>query len=252
MTISRTGHIALSGMKESVRRLQVSSHNVANSLTNGFKASEIRSADMVAAGQGMGVNTLAIFHATDMGPFINTGRMTDVAISGRGYFVLQDSNGKTFYTRNGSFHKDSQGFLVNDEGLRVINADGNPIPAIPEGFSDVQIGNDGKIRAVDSSGNIVELGNDYTVGVALIQDEANLVEEGGTLYSLPPGSPNPELGVPGEGERGTLVSGFLEGSNVDISKEMVNQVMAKNAYEANLKVLEVSKEMTESLLEIKT
>ncbi len=252
MTISRTGHIALSGMKESVRRLQISSHNVANSLTNGFKASEVRSADMVASGQGMGVSTLAVLHSTGMGPLITTGRMTDVAISGKGFFVLQDSNGKTFYTRNGSFHKDVQGFLVNDEGLRVVNADGNPIPAIPEGFSDIQIGRDGRMRAVDNNGNIVELGDEYTVGVALIQDEANLVEEGGTLYSLPAGSSDPQIGVPGEGGRGMLVSGFLEGSNVDIGREMVNQVMAKNMYEANLKVLEVSNEMTESLLEIKT
>ncbi len=252
MAIYKAGLIAVSGMKEAAKRLEISSHNIANASTNGFKATEMRSADVVSNNQGAGVGTLAVYHSTEFGPLISTGRTTNVAISGNGYFVVQDENGRLYYTRNGSFHKNAQGYLVNDSGYRVVNAAGVPIPQIPDNYTQLQIGSDGKIWAIDGDGRLVELGPDYTIGIAMIQNEQAIQQQGQTLYTPSVDEPTPDIDAPGIGGRGTLLAGFVEGSNVDIAEEMVNTLLAKRMYEANVKVVETSSKMMESLLDIKT
>ena len=71
---------------------------------------------------GLGVKIGGISRNFEIGTFVNTGRDTDVMISGNGYFVVQDGDGKQYYTRDGVFTTDSDGNLVTQSGMKVVGA----------------------------------------------------------------------------------------------------------------------------------
>ncbi len=71
---------------------------------------------------GLGVKIGGISRNFEVGTFVNTGRDTDVMISGNGYFVVQDSDGAQYYTRDGVFTTDSNGNLVTQSGMKVVGA----------------------------------------------------------------------------------------------------------------------------------
>ena len=71
---------------------------------------------------GLGVKIGGISRNFESGSFVNTGRDTDVMISGNGYFVVQDDDGKQYYTRDGVFSTDSEGNLVTQSGMKVVGA----------------------------------------------------------------------------------------------------------------------------------
>ncbi len=111
---------AVSGLNAAASNLDVIGNNIANSATNGFKGSTASFADMMAgSGAGLGVKLAGIQQNFNDGIVTATGRSTDLAISGNGFFRLENENGDVFYSRNGQFSKDKEGFLVNAQGLRV-------------------------------------------------------------------------------------------------------------------------------------
>lgn len=71
---------------------------------------------------GLGVKIGGISRNFEIGTFVNTGRDTDVMISGNGYFVVQDDDGMQYYTRDGVFTTDSDGNLVTQSGMKVVGA----------------------------------------------------------------------------------------------------------------------------------
>ncbi len=71
---------------------------------------------------GLGVKIGGISRNFEVGTFVNTGRDTDVMISGNGYFVVQDSDGSQYFTRDGVFTTDSDGNLVTQSGMKVVGA----------------------------------------------------------------------------------------------------------------------------------
>jgi len=252
--MSRIMSISLSGITDAARHMNVISHNVANVQTLGFKAQRLHSADLVtSSGDGAGVAALAVDHSLASGPIIETGQWSNLALNGAGYFGVQSPDGKNYYTRNGSFHLDSHGFLVNDQGYRLLNSQGNPIPALDtSSYSSFQIDDQGHIWGIRPDGTSQDLGSDYQIGVATFPNESGLVSEGGTLYSPSAQSGPANIGQPGLDGRGSLISGFIEGSNVSIEGEMVGMALAKAAYEANAKVITTADEMNKALIDIKT
>lgn len=252
--MSRISSIGLSGMMNAVQRLNVVAHNLANIQTPGFKAQQLRSADVVSRdGQGLGVATLSVTHSQSPGPFIETGEWSHISVNGSGYFAVQDSEGKVYYTRNGSFWIDKDGFLVNDQGYRVLNSQGNPIPALDSTtYASFKIDDRGKIWGIRQNGVTEDLGADYQIGIATFRNGSNLISAGGTLYLSGSQSGVPDIGEAGSNGRGSIISGFLEGSNVSIEEEMVGMIMAKVAYTANSKIISTEDSMNKALLDIKT
>lgn len=111
---------AVSGLNAASAGLDSIGNNIANSATNGFKGATTSFADMFAgSGVGLGVNVAAVSQNFKDGSITRTDRPTDVAISGNGFFRVQDSNGDTFYSRDGQFIRDKSGNLVNNQGMIV-------------------------------------------------------------------------------------------------------------------------------------
>ncbi|MCG9056768.1 flagellar hook protein FlgE [Laribacter hongkongensis] len=111
----------LSGINAASKQLDAIGNNVANSSTVGFKGSRAEFADMFAANfygvaatqNGIGVNTTLIAQQFGQGNITTTGNQLDLAISGNGFFVMQNANGIS-YTRNGQFQIDREGFINNN------------------------------------------------------------------------------------------------------------------------------------------
>jgi flagellar hook protein FlgE len=122
-------YVGASGLDAASTELSVVGDNIANSGTVGFKAGRTVFADAMAqqligaSGQmGLGVTTMTVQKLFSQGGFTTTGLSTDVAVQGNGLFVLKGNHGGedgTFYTRNGQFTIDKDGYMTNLEGLRV-------------------------------------------------------------------------------------------------------------------------------------
>src|SRR5690606_26533174 len=117
----RTG---VSGMNAQSTRLATVADNIANSGTNGYKRASVEFSSMVIPNSGTsyvsgGVST-QIRYSMAAGNTQYTTSITDLAIDGNGFFVVQDAGGQPFLTRAGSFIPDSNGNLVNAAGFYLM------------------------------------------------------------------------------------------------------------------------------------
>ncbi|MDE2400260.1 MAG: flagellar hook protein FlgE [Burkholderiales bacterium] len=118
----------LSGLNVSSRNLEVIGNNVANAGTYGAKASRAEFADMYASAlngagtssPGIGATVQAVSQQFSQGNITTTENPLDLAVNGNGFFQLKDSRGQTFYSRNGQFKVDRDGFIVNNSKHQLI------------------------------------------------------------------------------------------------------------------------------------
>ncbi len=118
--------IGLSGLRATNEQLGVISQNIANVNTAGFKSGRAEFSAIYSGGAPGGVEVGSVSSNFERnGDVVNTGRSMDLAISGRGFFVLEN-NGETAYTRAGTFNRDAQNFIVTNSGA---NLQGYPVDA---------------------------------------------------------------------------------------------------------------------------
>ena len=230
---------ALTGLKNASQRLQNSANNVANINTTGFKKSDVNSADIKSGGTR--VNDVS--KSNTQGALIPTGNPLDLAISGNGFFQVTNPNGGTSFTRSGSFKLDGGGNIVDASGNALV-----PVVNVPGNNAGISVGANGQISA-QVGGQPEVLGQ---IQLANFANPSGLSAAGGNLLNESAGSGAPVVGGPGEGGRGTVLSGFLEGSNVDITEEIVDQIVAKAAFKANINVIKTNDELLGTILDIKS
>jgi flagellar hook protein FlgE len=127
----------LSGLNATSHNLEVIGNNIANASTFGAKTSRAEFADMYAGllnntgtgtgNIGMGVQTATVAQQFTQGNISATENPMDVAINGSGFFQVQDTSGATVYTRNGQFKVDAQGFIVNNQGDKLLGPKSTPL-----------------------------------------------------------------------------------------------------------------------------
>lgn len=132
----------LSGLNTSAKSLDVTGNNIANSSTIGFKASAAHFSDVYAsslgaggtAQVGIGASLAAIQQQFAQGNITATSNPLDISINGNGFFRM-DQNGSISYTRNGQFHLDKEGYIINDQSLRLtgfpVDINGTVVTASP-------------------------------------------------------------------------------------------------------------------------
>src|SRR5690606_5869727 len=132
----------LSGLNAAARNLDVIGHNVANANTVGAKASRAEFGDVIAHAVygigapfgGLGVQVERVAQQFSQGDLASTANPLDLAINGAGFFRLSDG-GSITYSRNGQFHTDKDGYIVNSAGARLTGypADANGViqPGVP-------------------------------------------------------------------------------------------------------------------------
>lgn len=156
-----------------------------------------------------------------------TGRPLDLALTGESAFLELSRDGKTLYGRQGSLHVDSQGRLATAGG-------------------DLVMGQGGEIRLTSTAPRVDPMGNVYDQGrfvdklsLASFTDPQGLTRLGGGVYGAPQGRAQPAR----EGDSSVL-QGYLEGSNVDPSREMVGMIDVMRHFESLQKSAQFIDEMT--------
>ncbi len=219
---------AATGMQAQQTKLDVTSNNIANVSTPGFKASRAEFEDLMyqterAPGAatsnqtlaptglevGLGVRTVSTERMMSEGDLQQTGNNLDVAIEGNGFFTVTLPSGETGYTRAGNLKLDNAGKLVTSDGYPL----GSEI-TVPADAQSVSIGADGTVTAtVPKTAAPVELGK---IQLATFANPAGLAAQGRNTFLETAASGSPVTGQPGENGIGTLSQGTLESSNVSI------------------------------------
>ncbi len=247
--------IAKTGLDAQQTRMTVTSNNLANVNTTGFKRSRAAFEDLlyqnerqpgaqssqstqIPAGMmlGTGVHVVGTEKLFTQGDLIQTNNAFDMALQGRGFFQVTMPDGSLAYTRDGSFHVSSDGQLVTNSGYTL-----DPAVTIPAAAQSVTIGRDGTV-GVQLAGQttVTQVG---TVQVADFINPAGLEPRGENLFAETAASGSPQTGAPGLNGLGTLLQGSLESSNVNVVEELVNMIETQRAYEMNSKAISATDSM---------
>ena len=249
-----------SGLQQFQQQIDVIGNNIANADTVGFKKGRADFADtfsqFIQGGTsgascqvGSGVDTGAIQNVFTAGTIATTGVPTDVAISGDGFFVVKDSNGNTYATRDGAFQWDSNGNLTTaSTGMIVQSKDGTAIN-IGTDVASVTISDDGTVTATTKAGATVNGGQ---IGLQSFSSPQALQKQGGNLFSWDASAgPLAQASAPKTNGLGTLKVGSRELSNVDLTSEFSSLITAQRAFQANARMITTSDEVLQEIVNLK-
>ncbi|WP_159725941.1 flagellar basal-body rod protein FlgG [Methylosinus sp. Ce-a6] len=248
--------IAATGMNAQQQNIEVLSNNIANINTTAFKRSRAEFTDllyqvdrlqgvsnrgrdaMIPEGSqtGLGVRLAAIRSLQTQGSLTQTGNQLDLALQGRGWFQIVGPDSETVYTRAGSFSTNAMGQLVTGDGYLVT-----PTIVIPNNATAITINQSGLVSATIGGQTAPQQLGQLTI--ANFANESGLEALGGNLFRQTLASGAPVVGVPGDPGFGTLSQFYLESSNVDPVKELVNLISAQRAFELSSKVIQAVDEM---------
>ena len=255
----RALHSAATGMMAQETNVEVISNNIANMRTAGFKKQRVEFQDLLYqslrrvgsdtsdAGTivptgvqiGSGVRTAATSRIMSQGSVEATEKELDVAIRGEGFFSIQMPDGRTAYSRDGSFERDATGTLVTVDGYTV----GGGI-TIPFNARNLSINAQGTVQAIiGDASSVTTLGQ---LELNTFVNRAGLEAIGDNLYLETSASGSAQSGTPGEAGVGTLLQGYLEMSNVVAVTEISDLIAAQRAYEMNSRVIKAADEMLSS------
>jgi flagellar basal-body rod protein FlgG len=248
---------AKTGLDAQQTKLAVTSNNLANVSTSGFKKGRVVFEDLLyqnirqvgsstsqdteapsGVHLGTGVRVVATEKLYTQGGLTQTDNALDVAIEGRGFFQIQLPDGTNAYTRDGSFQLSSEGQMVTSSGYIL-----QPGISIPEGAQSVSIGRDG-IVSVRLAGQPAPV----QVGQLQITDFVNpagLQPLGENLLAETAASGPAQSGSPGQNGLGFTTQGSVEASNVNVVEELVNMIETQRAYEMNSKAISTADQMLE-------
>ncbi|MFG0326094.1 MAG: flagellar basal-body rod protein FlgG [Phycisphaerales bacterium JB037] len=252
---------ASSGLNALNTKLDVIANNLANVNTPGFKASRANFQTLLylermqagvenAIGDrrptglhvGLGVKVSGTQFDFGQGPALTTNRPLDIRIDGEGFLQVEIENGVIGYTRSGNLalNADGEVVLANDEGRRLV-----PRITVPDNAEQIDISSDGRVF-VTLQGDAVpqQVGQ---LELATFVNSAGLKPIGENLFIETAGSGPPTLGNPAEENRGSLIQGMLEGSNVDPTRELIELIRTQRAFEMNSQAIRAADETLRSV-----
>ncbi len=259
----RSLYTAATGMIAQQTQIDVTSHNIANVNTIGYKKQRAEFADLfyqvseyagisssdtsvspTGIEVGLGARPTAITKQFTQGNFKETSNNLDMAITGNGFFQLQLPDGSVGYTRNGAFKLDGQGQIVNSDGYKLI-----PEITVPETAVAVSVGTDGIVSVVQAGEtDPTQIGQ---IELANFINPAGLHSLGDNNYINTVASGDAILGTAGLEGLGQIKQGFVEMSNVQLVEEMTDLITGQRAYEANSKAITTSDEMLQTVNQLK-
>jgi flagellar basal-body rod protein FlgG len=255
----RALHTAATGMMAQELNVQVISNNIANMRTTGYKRQRAEFQDLLyeqvrrvgsqtsdqgnilPAGieLGSGVKTVGTPRVMTQGTLSPTGRDFDVAIRGEGFFKVLLPDGRTAYSRDGSFELDAQGRMVTNQGYVV-----QPGITVPQNASQVTINAMGQVSVMlPGNTDSTQLGQ---IELSMFINKAGLQGIGDNLYLETTASGTPQNGTPSADGFGNLQQGNLEQANVEAVTEISDLIAAQRAYEMNAKVINAADQMLSS------
>jgi flagellar basal-body rod protein FlgG len=257
-------YIASTGMSAQERNVEVISNNIANMRTAGFKRQRAEFEDLlyqqisragsqssdqgtlVPAGLeiGSGVRTVATPRVMSQGSVNVTERELDVAIRGEGFFMIDLPDGRTAYTRDGSFERSPEGVLVNSSGFPMTGG-----ITIPGDVTSISISPSGQVEG--------RRGNDTTpqtlgqIQLARFTNKSGLESMGDNMFLETAASGPAQVGLPNADSNGNLLQNYLEMANVNSVTEIADLIAAQRAYEMNARVISGADQMMQATSQLR-
>jgi flagellar basal-body rod protein FlgF len=231
-------YTAMSGATQTMNRQAAVAHNLANISTDGYRAEEHRLRAVQINAQGATRHTslptraFAVDASTytdfSQGPMHATGRTLDIAVKGNAFMAVTAADGSEAYTRAGSLEIDSDGVLRTSRGL-AVQGDGGPITIPPD--NRIQIGEDGTISVIPETGSPAIVN---AIGRIKLVEPAtsDLVRGTDGLFRMADNSAAPVS------DTARLVSGFVEGSNVNPVEQMVAMISLARQFDMQIKMIQ--------------
>jgi flagellar hook protein FlgE len=274
--------IIMSGLNVAQKDLSVTANNLANANTAGYKKSNANFVDVFAndpsanpkTAIGAGAMVDIVARDTSQGSMTSTGRVTDLAIAGQGYFLLNTATAEGadpsyVFTRAGSFGMDSEGYMVTSSGARVQVVGGgaepaDELPAVPAPSAQPDT-SDAKIQMVLQGGPTLQgitinpkglISATYSdnsvkyygyVAIANFPNSAGLKPIGNSNFVASGDSGVPAVSAGGAPNAGDIMSATIEQSNVDITQELMKMLRAQQLYSGNARMLQTAVEVSSRL-----
>lgn len=259
----RSLYAGVSGMRGFQTKLDVIGNNIANVNTVGFKKGRVTFEDLMSqttqgamgatnerggvnpmqVGTGSALSSIDTIHT--QGFRETTSNSLDLQIEGDGYFIVDTPNGRA-YTRAGNFYLDENNILVNANGYQVLSSTGNSINIT--GAQSINIEKDGTVIIVDENNETQEVG---IIGLSIFSNPVGLEKMGESLYRATENSGNPLDTQPESDTAGSVISGALEMSNVDLAEEFTEMITAQRGFQANTRIITTSDEILQELVNLK-
>ncbi|MEA9978106.1 MULTISPECIES: flagellar basal-body rod protein FlgG [unclassified Pseudomonas] len=253
-------YVSKTGLAAQDINLTTISNNLANVSTTGFKRDRAEFQDLLyqikrqpgaqstqdsalpsGLQLGTGVRIVGTQKNFSAGSLQTTDQPLDLAINGRGFFQIRQPSGTVAYTRDGSFHLDTNGQIVTANGFAL-----EPAIVVPQQAQTFTVGQDGTVSITLAGATATPqiIGN---VQTADFINPAGLQSQGGNLFLETASSGAPQVGTPGLNGFGTTQQNTLEASNVSTVEEMVNMITTQRAYEMNSKVISTADQMLQHI-----
>jgi flagellar basal-body rod protein FlgG len=229
-------------MNSRIEDLSNSSNSLANINTTGYKSSRLNFQELLDGVTRSGVKISASQVMMTQGKLQNTGILSDVAINGEGFFSVTLPDGKTAYTRDGSF--------LLDKNKKLLNGSGYPISfqgTIPATATEVTIDQNGTIHAMVEDAWVPA----GTIQLTRFTNPGGLTNIGSNLWSESLNSGKPQTGAPGTTNFGTLAPGTLESSNVNMADEMTHMIVIQRSFQLASKAFQTTAEMIDSAIHLR-
>ncbi|ERB64529.1 flagellar basal body rod protein FlgF [Vibrio coralliilyticus OCN008] len=238
--MDRALFLAMSGAKQNMQAMQLRANNLANVSTTGFRADLAQARSMQAYGDGMPSRVFSMTerpgHNFQQGSVITTGRDLDVTIQDQGWISVLDNTGKEGLTRNGNMKVDVNGMLTTGNGNLVLGETGAPI-TIPIPVSKIEVGTDGTISAVPQGAPADAIEIVDRIKLTSTNNQSLYKDVNGLFRSKDPNAAyEMDAGV-------KLLTGALEGSNVNAIGEMTNLIDLQRQFEMQVKMMSTAEEM---------
>ena len=255
----RSMYAGVAGMQGFHTKLDVIGNNIANVNTIGYKKSTINFQDLLSqnlsdsgvnpmqVGLGSATSTINVVHTA--GPSMSTGVGTDLAILGDGFFVVQKPDSEEQYlTRAGNFVANAAGDLVTSQGYNVLNSDGNIITSLND-YDSFSINRLGEIVGKDVDGTETPIG---TIGISVPDNPSGLKKFAGSMYEMTSKADADGIDIDTVTEKKTeLGSGMIEMSNVDLTEEFTEMIIAQRGFQANSRTITTSDEILQEVVNLK-
>ncbi len=267
----------VAGLRSHQTKMDVIGNNIANVNTAAYKAQRVTFADVYynATNVGYGAKVSSVDTMHTLSGYSPTDVSTDVYINGDGYFAVKNVSDNIFYTRNGAFHFDAAGNLVDSSGSNVLGWNSTDLATVDSTidpvainisptdadvtYTNVNINSDGTITAVyNNNASATDSKNDTIVllgciAVANVPNPNGLELSGNSYYSE--GKDTGEIkfytpGIAGSGT-GTLITNALEMSNVDLAGAFTDMITTQRGFQANSKIITTVDQMLEELVNLK-
>ncbi|SDH39545.1 flagellar basal-body rod protein FlgG [Pseudomonas panipatensis] len=247
--------VSKTGLSAQDMNLTTISNNLANVSTTGFKRDRAEFQDLLyqikrqpgaqstqntqlpsGLQLGTGVRIVGTQKNFTAGSLQTTDNPLDMAVNGRGFFQVLTPDGTVAYTRDGSFHLNSDGQIVTSNGNAL-----EPAIVVPAQTQTFTVGQDGTVSVTVAGSSTPQIiGNIQTADFI---NPAGLQAIGNNLFLETGSSGSPQAGTPGLNGLGTVQQNTLENSNVSVVEEMVNMITTQRAYEMNSKVISTADQM---------